>query len=56
MLFKKEFVIVEIRKSGSKTTHHINGSKQIIEAAIERYKSRAIDYLMVGRNGMVVWV
>ena len=56
MLFRKEFVIVEIHKSGVKITHRLNGSKQTIETAIERYKGRAIDYVMVGRNGMVVWV
>ena len=56
MLFKKKFVIVEIHKSGVKITHHINGSKQNIESAIEQYKKRANDYVMVGMNGMVVWV
>ena len=57
MLFKKKkFVIVEIRKSGAKITHYLSGSKDNIECAIERFKGRSIDYVMVGNEGMVVWV
>ena len=57
MLFKKKkFVVVEIRKSGAKITHYLSGSKDNIECAIERFKGRSIDYVMVGNEGMVVWV
>lgn len=56
MLFKKKFVVVEIRNSGVKITHYLSGSKQSIESTIKEFKDRANDYAMVGKDGMVVWV
>ena len=58
MLFKEKnkFTILEIRESGVRITHYVNGSKEKIDSTIEEFKNRAKDYERVGSDGMVVWV
>ena len=56
MLFKKRFVVVEIRESGSHLTHYLIGSRKEINESVKEFKINSKSFQPVGKNGMVVWV
>lgn len=55
-MFTMEFEVVEIRKSGAVITHYLKGKKKDVKKDIETFKFNAVNYELVGKNGMVVWV
>ena len=56
MLFKKRFVVVEIRESGASLTHYLIGSRKEVNESVKKFKMNSNNYQMVGKNGMIVWV
>lgn len=56
MLFKKTFVVVEIRNSGVTLTHYLIGSRKEINESVKKFKMNSKKFQLVGKNGMIVWV
>ena len=56
MLFEMKFEVVEIRDSGARITHYLNGKKKNVKKDIEMFKKNSKDYMMVGKSGMIVWM
>ena len=56
MLFDITFEVVEIRENGVRVTHYLKGSRRAVKKDIENIKKNVKDYMMVGKNGMIVLV
>ena len=54
-IFKKTFEISEIHEDGTKLTHVITGTKKEIRETIKMYQVISKNYLMIGKEGMIVW-
>lgn len=56
MLFEMKFEVVEIRDSGARITHYLKGKKRDVKKDIEMFKNKSKDYMMVGKEAMIVWM
>lgn len=54
-MFTMKFKVVEIRKSGLKVVHYLNGKRSDVLKDIEMFKNASRSYEMIGRKGMVVF-
>ena len=55
MLFKKKFKVVEILKNDVTVVTWLEGKPKDVNKDIEDYQKNAKRYVMVGKEGMVVW-
>lgn len=55
-MFNIRFEVIEVYESGVRVTHYLKGKRKDVKKDIELYKAKAKKYIMVGKNGMVMWV
>lgn len=57
MLFNKKFTVVAIIESKDmRCTYQLEGKRKDVNEDIEKFKKKAIEYEMVGKDGMIVWL
>lgn len=56
MLFKKKFVVLEIREGGVQITHYLIGSRKEMNESIKKFKMNSKKFRLVSKKEMVVWV
>lgn len=56
MLFNKKYEVIEIHDNGVRITHVLKGTKKDVNKDIEMYKEKCKDFMVIGKEAMIVWM